>query len=156
MLTLAIAGLLQTAVADPGRKERHFPDALPLPRCRFEQPARLATSMARLPEQVRAEIERFFAAGGGIADVDGEYNSTDYVDDSRVPRRRFIRAYFVQNVWLVWWEAGGFVRRAGTLALTARPGSHDRPVTFAASPGSMFTGDLCIGSKAFLMGARAM
>jgi hypothetical protein len=76
------------------------------------------------------------------------------VEDRSVPQRRFVRAYFVRDVWLIWYEQGGFGYELRTLALTRGFGDQ-RGRTFRATPGSSFTGDLCVASKAFLAGVRS-
>ena len=155
-LTLIVLSLLQASGANSAAwKERHHPEMPNLPQCTFTSPAKEVRSLAELPEEVRTEVMRFFKGGGGIADTDGEFNSTDYIDDEAVPRVRFIRAYLTKDVWFVWWEAGGIVHNLNTLALTRQRDEGGGSPVFRAAPGSGFTGDLCAGSKAFLTGARA-
>lgn len=144
--------------ADPSSaawKERHFPPMPKVPECGFSKPVKQVASMTDLPEQVRAELVRFFASSGGLADANSEFNSTDVVEDTSVPRLRFIRAYLTEDVWFVWWEAGGVGRGLNTLALKRGRGKGREQEAYRAEPGSIFTGDLCAGSKAFLAGARA-
>jgi hypothetical protein len=151
LLVLAQTSLPQTEAW----QERHFPKPLEAPGCAFSRPSKEVGSLKDLPPQVRSEVMRFFTAGGGLADRNGEFNSTDFIDDRRVPSRRFIRAYLTEDVWFIWYEQGGFVRNTNTLALTRQRDGDGIATIFRATPGSGFTGDLCAGSKAFLSGARA-
>ena len=156
LLTVLLLSLAQTPpVKTEAWKERHFPRPFEAPACVFTKPSKEVASLNDLPVQVRWEVMRFFTAGGGIADVDGEYNSTDFIDDGSVPRRRFIRAYLTEDVWLIWYERGGIIRGGNTLALTRQRDGDGVATIFRATPGSGFSGDLCAGSKAFLSGARA-
>lgn len=155
-LTLILMGLLQTASPDSAAwQERHFPDVPKVPVCTFVSPAKEIGSLAELPEQVRTEVTRFFKAGGGLADANSEFNSTDVVDDRAVPQRRFIRAYLTDDIWFIWWEAGGIVHSLYTLALTRQRQEGGNSPVFRAAPGSVFIGNLCAGSRAFLTGVRA-
>lgn len=151
--------LLSLAQAPPARTEawteRHFPKPIAVPACAFAQPSKEVSSLKDLPQQVREEVMRFFTAGGGLADVDGEFNSTDFIDDRRVPVRRFIRAYLTRDVWFIWYEQGGLARSTNTLALTRQRDGDGIATLFRATPGSGFSGNLCAGAKAFLSGARA-
>jgi hypothetical protein len=156
LLVPIIFSLLQAA--DPSSaawKERHFPSMPNVPECSFTKPFRQVGSMADLPEQVRAELVGFFAGSGGLADANGEFNSTDVAENKRVPRARFVRAYLTEDVWFIWWESGGVGRGLNTLALKQGRGKGSEVEAYHAEPGSIFTGDLCAGSKAFLAGARA-
>lgn len=154
VLGASLLAILQ-AVADPiVWKERNQPDMPRLSRCEFRERASEASSFGALPRQVAAELARFFGPAGGLADAGGAFNSTDVVEDRGVPQRRFVRAYLVRDVWLIWYEHGGIGHHLHTLALTkARDGASGATV-FRATPGSNFTGDLCAGSRAFLAGAR--
>lgn len=155
-----IFSVLLTLVQTPPVKteawnERHFPKPFETPACIFAKPSKEIASLKGLPIQVKSEVMRFFSNGGGIADIDGEFNSTDYVEDRSVPGRRFIRAYLTEDVWFIWYEQGGFGRSANTLALTRKRDADGVATIYRATPGSGFSGDLCAGSKAFLLGARA-
>lgn len=155
-LTLMMLSLLQAlGPTSAAWKERHHPDMPPVPPCAFASHAKEVSSLAELPEQVRTEITRLFKGGGGIADSGGEFNSTDVIEDKAVPHNRFLRAYLTNDVWFVWWEAGGIVHTLYTLALTRRREEGQASAIFRVAPGIGFTGNLCAGSKAFLDGARA-
>lgn len=156
LFSVLLLGLVQTSpVQTQAWKERHFRKPFEVPACTFAKPSKEIASLNGLPSQVRSEVLRFFSNGGGIANVDGEFNSTDYVEDRSVPRRRLIRAYFTEDVWLIWYEQGGFGRSANTLALTRQRDGDGVATVYRATPGSGFSGELCAGSKAFLLGARA-
>ena len=155
-LMLIVTSLLQAAMPDSAAwKERHFPDLPIVPACTFARPAKEVRSPHDLPEQVRMEVVRFFESGGGLADADGMFNSTDVIDAENVPHRRFLRAYLIDNVWLIWWEMGGHAHGVNTLALIRRHQAGGGPPLYSAVPGSIFTGNVCAGSEAFLAGARA-
>lgn len=126
-----------------------------LPACTFDMPARRVDKLSDLPGPIRAEVNRFFsAASGGLAEAGTRFIPTDYIDDPTVPRRRFIRAYFVRDVWFIWYEQGGFASNYMMVALT-RQAAEEGPARHLAMPGSRFVGNLCAGSKAFLNGARS-
>ncbi|WP_294239103.1 hypothetical protein [uncultured Sphingomonas sp.] len=152
MIVMAVA-FAQAAPGLPARHERHVPETPKIAECRFTQATTRFDSLKALPEPIRAEIARFFKNGGGLAEAGGEFNSTDVID-AHIPGARFIRAYHTQDTWFIWWERGGFVHSLLTLALTRTQEATSGPV-FRVTPGSIFTGDLCAGSNAFLLGVRA-
>lgn len=126
-----------------------------LPDCAFDAPARRVDKLRDLPGPIRAEVSRFFgAASGGLAEAGTMFIPTDYIDDPTAPRRRFIRAYFVRDVWFIWYEQGGFASSYMMVALT-RQSADEGPARHLATPGSRFVGNLCAGSKAYLTGARS-
>lgn len=139
----------------PAWQERHFPPALVVPACAFERPAREVRLLRALPAQVQAELSRFFGRGGGLADVDGEFNATDVIDDRKVPQRRFIRAYLTDDVWFIWFEQGGLARHVSLVALRRGNQQAGSPADYRVAPNSYFSGNLCAASKAFLAGAWA-
>lgn len=156
MIALAL-GLLAAvdAPSASGAGERTVPPAPQLPACRSDRPARMVATLRGLPEPIRAEITRFFAGDDGIADAGAMYNPTDYIADRGVPRRRFIRAYLTQDVWLIWFEQGGFVSGVNAIALTRQADGSDATIAYRATSGSWFKSDSCAGSRAFLTGARS-
>lgn len=146
MLTLTLLASLQ-APARPAVPPR--PD---LPPCSFAGPAQQVDTLAALPAQVRAELLRALAAGGGLAEAGEAFTRTDVVHDRSLPRRRFARAYLTGDTWFVWFEQGGFAYNLTMVALVRPRGAASG---YRAVPGSRFTGNLCAASRAFLAGARS-
>ena len=105
-LLLSIAMLQVNPLPPETLKERNHPDMPILPACDLGKKAKVATYIASLPKEVSAELARLSRSVGGVSEANCPYNSTDVVD-GRVPTRRFIRAYHVQNNWIVWYEHGG-------------------------------------------------
>lgn len=154
LVSLMLVGL-QAVVGSEGWRERRYSEMPKLAPCEFGQPAQQTLLLEALPKEIQSELSRFFGPAGGLVDANGAFNRTDVIDDPKVPQRRFVRAYFVQNTWLIWYEHGGFGYHLHTLALTRWPGGRSDQANYRATPESSFTGDLCVGSKAFLAGARA-
>jgi hypothetical protein len=76
LLTVLLLSVVQTPpFRTEAWKERHFPKPFEAPACTFTRPSTEVTSLKDLPVQVRWEVTRFFAAGGGIADADGDPKS---------------------------------------------------------------------------------
>ena len=123
------------------------------PPCTFDQPATLVERMADLPPGVMAAFDAMFGDDRGTAEAGAYFESTDYVQ-TPAPRRRFIRAYRIGEVWIIWYERGGIVLSEGMVALGPRYGDNG-VVALQGVPGSNFGGDLCASSKAFLAGARS-
>jgi len=136
--------LLQSATTPP------MPD---LPACTFDRPARLVTRKADLPADARAELDRLFQASAGIAEANAFFESTDSIT-TNAPHHRFLRAYRIDDAWLIWFESGGIVLSRAMLALRPLRGDDGR-IGLHADPGSHFSGDLCASSRAYLMGARS-
>ncbi|WP_380786891.1 hypothetical protein [Sphingomonas sp. R86521] len=136
-------------------KERHFPKPFEASGCIFTKPSREVSSLKDLPKQVRWEVMRIFTAGGGIADLGGEYNSTNFIDDRNVLVRRFIRSYLNEDAWFKWCEYGGIVRGSNSLALTRQRDGDGVATIFRATPGRGFpviyalAEGVFIGSRAF-------
>jgi hypothetical protein len=155
MLFLLGMAMLQASSLSPETwKERNNPDVPVLPACNLGRGATIAHSIASLPKAASTEISRFFRAGGGISEADGSYNSTDVTGDG-VPQRRFLRAYHVQNYWIIWYERGGFVTGRVTLALELDKAAKGGAEVYQAMPGTVLSGDLCAATKALLVGVRS-
>ncbi|KAA9011971.1 MULTISPECIES: hypothetical protein [Sphingobium] len=155
MIATILLAMVQTApVPSRAWKERNQPDMPVLPPCEPGNGATLVHSIKALPDEVSAELARFFHDGYGMADVGEPFNSTDVVEGT-VPQRRFIRAYHSGNYWVIWYEQGGIIHALQTIALhrERRPGQ--RPA-FQMAPGTSFTGDLCIATKAIISGVRGI
>jgi len=125
----------------------------PLPPCDFDQPALLVERMADLPPGAVAAFDAMFGDDRGTAEAGAYFESTDYIQ-TPAPRRRFIRAYRIGETWIIWYERGGIVLSEGMVALYPRSGD-DGVVALQVMPGSLFGGDLCASSKAYLAGARS-
>ena len=61
--------------------------------------------MADLPKPVHDAL--LAAIGRPIADAGAPFNPSDVVAPHSPPRVRFLRAYRVRDLWLVWIEQGG-------------------------------------------------
>ncbi|WP_380785162.1 hypothetical protein [Sphingomonas sp. R86521] len=153
-LLLSIAMLQVNPLPPETWKERNHPDMPILPACDLGNQADIADSIASLPKEVSVELARFSKSGGGISEANGPYNGTDVVDGS-VPTRRFIRAYHVQNKWIVWYEHGGLVTGIVTLGLELDNSTKDGRRAYRAMPGTVLSGDLCAATKALLAGVRS-
>lgn len=151
LLTSALptAYLQRTAMQD-----RLVPEMPRFAPCKFEQRAILVERKSELPPEALLELTRLFAPIGGIADA-GEFFESSDAATSNAPTARFIRAYFVQNTWFIWFERGGVALTRSTVALTETHGEKTGTTVLRAAPGSHFSGDLCAGSNAFLSGARS-
>ena len=127
----------------------------PLPPCTFDQPATLVERMADLPPGVisafDAGFDGRFGGNRGTAEVGADFESTDDIG-TWAPRRRFIRAYRIGEVWIIWYEQGGVERTRRMVALAAVRGG-DGDGALRALSDSHFGGDLCLASKAYLAGA---
>lgn len=154
-LAIAITSILASTITSSPEADMPVSMGSRNSECAFGQPAILASSIRELPDTVGSELQRFFEPVGGMADAEQAFNSTDQAVYRAAPQRRFIRAYFVRDVWLVWYEHGGFAYHLQMLALTRQPARSGNQHVFRAAPGSSFTGDLCAASKAFLAGVRA-
>ena len=122
--------------------------------CKFRKRAILVERKSDLPPAALLELTRLFVSIGGIADA-GEFFESSDAPTSNAPTARFIRAYFVQSTWFIWFERGGIALTRSTVALTETRDDKTGPTVLRATPGSHFVGDLCAGSNAFLSGARS-
>lgn len=157
MLLLLGAVMLQASpLALETWKERNLPDMPILPACDLGKEAMISRSIANLPKEAASELSRYFQSGGGIAEANAQYNSTDVVD-SKVPSYRFIRAYNIKNYWIIWYQrGGGFVTGHETIALETDKAIKDGRHAYRAMPGTRFTGNLCEATKALLVGVRSV
>jgi hypothetical protein len=125
-----------------------------LPPCAFDGGAVLVERKGDLPTEASLEIERLFAPIGGIAEAGTFFESSDAATTD-APSARFIRAYHIGDVWIIWFERGGVGLSAHTVALEPETDESTGKQVLRAAPGSSFQGDLCAGSKAFVAGARS-
>jgi hypothetical protein len=160
-MTLIALALVMASLAHPeGAVERKpgWPGSAPampeFPECRFDRTARLVERLADLPAPVRSEMGRLFESAGGIADA-GDYFEASDSAISNAPTARFLRAYFVQDSWLIWFERGGVGLGRHMMAMAERRDDKTGGLVMRTVPGSHFATDLCAGSKAYLMGARS-
>lgn len=155
MLLLLGMAMLQANTLPPETwKERHHPDMPVLPVCDLGKDATTSFSIANLPNKAGSELSRYFKSGGGIAEANGLYNSTDVID-SKIPSYRFIRAYHVKNYWIIWYERGGLVTGRHTLALEPDKTTKDHRLSYRNIPGTNLSGNLCEATKALLVGVRS-
>jgi hypothetical protein len=145
---------LASLIGENSRSARDWPKASSVPPCVFEGGATLAKSKSDLPPEALSELTRLFAPIGGLADTNEFFNASDVVTKT-APRARFIRAYHVRNIWIVWFERGGIALDRSTVALLPTADQGSTRTMFRATGGSSFHGNLCAGSKAFLNGARS-
>jgi hypothetical protein len=153
-LLFALTALQSAPAPSPARK-LGFPPMPQLAACTIPGQSKVATSLSELPAGVRAEIERFFKPDHGIADANGQFNSSDAITDLSIPQRRFLRAYQVGTTWILWYEIGGVVLQRHTIALFP---SHDRdaaPGTYEIQASTTFSGNLCAANRAIIDGARS-
>lgn len=130
------------------------PDRPKLPACSFDGGAALVERKSAMPPEALSEVERLFAPIGGIADKDEFFEASD-APTTKAPTARFIRAYHVRDIWIVWFERGGIGLSSQTVALVPTLDPTSRRMVLRAAGGSSFQGNLCAGSKAFLAGARS-
>lgn len=150
--TILLAAMLQTVPLSPEVwKERNRSDMPALPACKLGDDATIAHSIKELPSEVATEITRFFGVATPMSDAGSPFNSTDVVDGV-VPNRRFLRAYQAGHYWVIWYERGGSVSGARTIAL--RRDAALGATGFRMTPGTMFAGDLCVATKAIMAGVR--
>lgn len=143
-----------TPLPNAAWKERNQPEMPRLPPCAL-QDASVVMTLTALPEPLAVEIQRFFESIGGMSDAGGPYNSTDVID-GKVPRSRFLRAYRVGNAWIIWFEKGGFVSGPRTLAFRENKQVRAGERAYQAMPGTFFSGELCMATKAILAGVRSL
>ena len=122
-----------------------------LPACSFDRPAMLVERKADLPADVIAELERLFRRGKGIAEANSFFETSD-APITDAPQTRFLRAYQLDDHWIIWFEPGGAVP---TMLVLAPSRGDDGKIGLYAQPGSHFMGDLCVASHAYLMGVRS-
>jgi hypothetical protein len=155
MLLLLSMAMSQASPLPPETwKEGNHPDMPVLPACGLGKGAGMSVSIANLPKEASSELLRYFKSGGGIAEADGAYNSTDVVD-GKIPRYRFIRAYHVKDYWIIWYERGGIVTGQMTLALEPDKVAKDGRHNYRTMPGTALSGNLCAATKALLIGVRS-
>ncbi|WP_230481094.1 hypothetical protein [Sphingomonas sp. Leaf21] len=85
-----------------------------LPHCTIAGAAPETRRMADLPPPVRRALQG--AVGGRIAEAGAPFNVSDIVKSDSPPQTRFLRAYRVRSLWLVWVEQGGIGHRYRVLA----------------------------------------
>lgn len=153
-MTILLAALILQATALPAEtwKERNHPDMPRLPICNFRSKAH-TNKIIDLPKEVSSELARFFKPAGGLSESNGPFNSTDVVD-GRVPSRRFLRAYPIGSIWVVWYEHGGFSHNIQTIALVKQANDHSNGASLRVQGGTTFGGDLCAATKAIVAGVR--
>lgn len=153
MMLFLLGAMLQAAPLPPETwKERNRPDMPAISACELGAGSRIAATITQLPDEVAAELHRFFGPEGGISEANGLYNSTDVVNGG-VPVRRFLRAHQVGDYWIVWYERGGLAAGQRTIALK-RDGNREGS-TYRMLPGTTFRGDLCAATKAIAAGVRS-
>jgi len=123
-----------------------------IPACKLDRQIS-ADKIAKLPKDVSYELKRFFGPDGGLSEANGPFNSTD-VYDGRVPSRRFLRAYHIGKIWVVWYEKGGFFHNLQTIALAPQLGSNSKSEILRVQPGTAFFGNLCAATTAIVAGVR--
>lgn len=154
VLLLGMAMLQASPLPPETWKERNHPDMPVLPACDLGRDAGMSLSIANLPKEAASELYRYFKSGGGIAEADGPYNSTDVVD-GKIPTYRFIRAYNVRDYWIIWYERGSIGTSQVTIALEQDKAAKDGRHTYRTMPGTALSGDLCEATKALLVGVRS-
>ena len=110
-------------------------------------------TMSQLPDDIRAELLRFFK--NDFAEAGAPFNPSDVIDPAHfVPQRRFLRAYRQKGDWIVWYEHGGIgyhLHAVGVRHWHLKSGA-------AIDSSSRYMGqtarELCAASKAFFDGAR--
>jgi hypothetical protein len=101
-----------------------------LPRCSIAGGATETRRMTDLPPPVRTALQG--AVRDRIAEAGAPFNNSDVITLDSPPRTRFLRAYHLRDLWLVW-VAGrdrAYLLRAG---VPGRATSRDRPGGDAAS-----------------------
>ena len=126
------------AMIDPGQ-------AVPmpsLPACDIAGARPETRRMAELPTPVRAAL--LAAVGRPVAEAGALFNGSDMIPPDSPPGVRFLRAYRVRDMWLVWVELGGIGHRFRLLAFrdAAKGASVAVPVPQEASR------NLCTASRA--------
>ena len=76
-----------------------------LPSCAIPGARPATRRMADLPTPVRDAL--FASVGQPVADAGAPFHASDVVRPNSPPRVRFLRAYRVRDLWLVWVEKGG-------------------------------------------------
>jgi hypothetical protein len=143
------------ALVAPQQAADTIPNKPEVAPCRFATPARLVSRKAELPGAARAALDGLFQPVNGIAEADAFFESSDAISARHGPRARFLRAYYVQGTWLIWFERGGIALMRNVVALIERKDSATGQSDFQMEAGSVLTGDLCAASKAFLAGVRS-
>ncbi len=113
-----------------------------LPACAITGAKPVTARMADLPKPVRDAL--LASVGQPIAEVGAPFNASDIVPPNAPPRVRFLRAYRVRDLWLVWVERGGIGHDFRLLAFrdAAKGASVAVPVPRDASR------NLCTASRA--------
>ncbi|WP_156360987.1 hypothetical protein [Sphingomonas sp. Leaf257] len=76
-----------------------------LPNCAIAGARPATRRMAELPTPVHDAL--LASVGQPIAEAGGPFHASDVVPPNAPPRVRFLRAYRVRDLWLVWVEKGG-------------------------------------------------
>ena len=76
-----------------------------LPDCAIAGARPATKRMAELPTPVHDAL--LASVGQPIAEAGGPFHASDVVPPNAPPRVRFLRAYRVRDLWLVWVEKGG-------------------------------------------------
>lgn len=113
-----------------------------LPNCAIPGARPATQRMADLPKPVRAAL--LAAVGRPVAEAGAPFNGSDVVSPDSPPGVRFLLAYHVRDLWLVWVELGGIGHRFHLLAFrdAAQGASVAVPVPWDASR------NLCTASRA--------
>ena len=155
IMIFLISAMLQTAPLPPATwKERNQPDMPVLQPCQISEGSKVVHSIKQLPNDVSAELARFFNDAVPMSDASGPFNSTDVISGP-IPQRRFVRAYQSGRYWIIWYEQGGSVGGLRTIALHRNARRDGSSPLFQAVPGSLFAGEPCMATKAILAGVRS-
>lgn len=111
-----------------------------LPPCRIRASGAEIRRIADLPASVAAAMDA--AAGGVVAEAGQPFHATDIAHRDAPPGVRFLRAYRVRDLWLVWVERGGIAHRYDVLGFRDAP--HGMVTAVPANPGRM---GLCAASR---------
>ena len=155
MLT-ELTALLLTSDQQSGA-DRDLSAIPPPPACSFEGGAIVAERLSDLPQAVRDEIERQFGFSHGMAEAGEPYHWNDVqTATDRRPQARFVRAYLTQGIWFLWFDLGGIGIQRQSVAMREVRNRATGELVVRTQPGSRFVGDLCVGAKAYLAGARTL
>ncbi|WP_454279109.1 hypothetical protein [Sphingomonas sp. Marseille-Q8236] len=117
--------MMMAMIAD--RPARPWVAPMPdLPGCPIKGAGPEMRRMADLPPSVRQALRH--AIGNPVAEAGSPFNGSDMVSPGSPPRTRFLRAYRVRDLWLVWVEQGGIAHVFRLLAFRDGPHGASAPV----------------------------
>lgn len=134
----------------PGTIEQAAVFPMPdLPPCAIAGAGPLVGRMTGLPASVRSALVN--AVGHPIAEAGGRFNPSD-VMRADMPGVRFLRAYRVRDLWLVWIEQGGIGHSFRVLGFRDAPHGGSVAMSFPHVPGQ----SLCAASRAMAVKMRGL